>query len=1181
MFRKKSAAPAQDLSLDTDYSRSPSLSKRREPNREPNSHTHRYPEEHRETNSHQRRGSRDYAPVGRPKSSHTKKKPIGQVTLHKKLTAFLEKHPEPHLGSFVHHKGKTKQICFLFRDIFFSNHSFSEKLVLLRGCSRFHDIKFFHKCNMLFFESLTKKTCHGKQIYSNYWNMPQGLLQSFQQTGWFFYFKLESGFNFYSPSSNIFSLTKISRPVLLNPPYEEDSKDFVWSERSKPLYCHIKFWIKMAQQCQKHVVLVLPFLKTKSYYHELASHPFCGMIHLKNKLIFSKGENHELFSLANFKTTLLVIGVKFHEVWVPNNCLGNFVLKNSAFQPFIQKFGIKKVPSISAFSDFIEASKIWNRNVCAAITKFSPSIPFSGTLPIMQDFSLGNPQTQTNNLDLFRAKVVSHWDSRNFYTFVNAEKKPDIVSFSEFKKREKKKNLFGEKSVWCSHCRSRTHTEAGCFKLLANSQKINCPDDLKLVKFFSAKGTCNAWYLKKQHDTVPDGDLLDKVLEKIDTEALILEKEITQLNIQFSTSNTYSQTRNHIHFVHLLGAKPFELINFSIGFDPTVAFEGEQIPHLHIGYKPPPPPVLADLWEQTLKDLKANKIFWVPAEILVFAIPIFLIVQLNNFGQEKKRLINNFNPLKHFIHSQPFKLHSMDHLQKICEGALVLILDIKSAYPTLQLLFANFFGFSLFDAQENKNHFFASKSPLFGVQFAPFICHLALLFFTRFLNTFALFTSIYIDDFFIIISQPWEQLSHKQSNDRISFVVNLFARIGIFISDKIVLESTTFPLYTGRFFSTYLNSFFPNPIKVILLQDQILEILHSEKTTLHILQSIQSKFKWVVKRRRHNFSVFINHIISNLARSMKMPLNSKEDFAKFYATEIYTNDHIVAVLFAFISEINHCFQISPLNETYNFAVLITDASPTNGGAFLILPNENFETFSFTLPETRHQNVFSSTMAELEAVWYALNWSLPIFKQHQIAEVRILNDNKALTQNFQKSGSKKPLLHSFVVRISTFLYLNKINFEIRWHPRSVLFAEVADRFSKASAVTVNNLVTFLEKSFNIHTPAQVYKNSFDLANFTPKFFHRQKNIPGHDVFLIFVFPLDLQFLEFSEVLSLVQRLPHSFCFITPSTQIAWKTKLMQTYFDDKFSVKTLRFPSEILHYPFFRGRWNQAVFTVFR
>jgi len=73
MFRKKSAAPAQDLSLDTDYSRSPSLSKRREPNREPNSHTHRYPEEHRETNSHQRRGSRDDAPVGRPKPSHTKK----------------------------------------------------------------------------------------------------------------------------------------------------------------------------------------------------------------------------------------------------------------------------------------------------------------------------------------------------------------------------------------------------------------------------------------------------------------------------------------------------------------------------------------------------------------------------------------------------------------------------------------------------------------------------------------------------------------------------------------------------------------------------------------------------------------------------------------------------------------------------------------------------------------------------------------------------------------------------------------------------------------------------------------------------------------------------------------------------------------------------------------------------
>ena len=223
--------------------------------------------------------------------------------------------------------------------------------------------------------------------------------------------------------------------------------------------------------------------------------------------------------------------------------------------------------------------------------------------------------------------------------------------------------------------------------------KISCSEDRALVKFFQNKPVCQANYLKLSLLKIPSGEKLSQILEDIDLEADIIANEIKDLDVNFATTDTFSQLRNHIHFVHALGAQFFELVNFSLGFDPTVAFEGKNIPHLHLTYPKPPKKTLRELWTQIFKDLDENKIFYCRKEDLAFSIPIFLITQTNNFGQEKKRLINNFSPLAHLIKTQPFKLNNVEHLARVAEGALVLILDIKSAYPTLQLLYDDFLGF--------------------------------------------------------------------------------------------------------------------------------------------------------------------------------------------------------------------------------------------------------------------------------------------------------------------------------------------------------------------------------------------------------------------------------------------------------------------------------------------------------
>ena len=1106
---------------------------------------------------------------------------IGHVTLLSQLQDFLEKNKPPSIHERLGHLSRKSSVFFGFANVFERHKKFHLRVCRLKLLNKEEGHPFFKSTTLRFLTQLTPPKQHSNGR-SEFWCQPPGILKSLQLPTFAFFATFHSGFQYYSPKAeNVFLLNKISRSVLVNPPFStrgETEKDPI---RFRSIFHHISHWINVAYNSEKPMALILPNLSNFKFYPTLAKRRDVAIMHFKNPVIFARGSDFELNNVSPETISILLIGIHFSPTEIENNCMGNFVMRKkllSEAQAIFTKFYFH---DFSVLKDFLSDSVEWMSRVHALIKSKSPTFVFPEEIPSRQPFSLGKKTRNISNFENFRTRTVDVLDSRFFYKLENARKKVVFtVSLSEFIQMSKNKMVFVKKKRrYCTFCRKETHDTENCFLNPLSKRFLVSKDDQKLFDYLHEKRVWTAHYLPSFLQT-PAVDVLFRVLRKVDQQAEIFKAEILQLGCVFSTNSTFSMLRNHIHFLLAVNSPITDIMNFALGFNPLLSFKDHDPPRIHVTYPKPRPEVNALIWKQVFQDLKENKIFWIDKKDLLFCVPIFVIHQLNAFGQHKDRLINNFAPFSHLIRGVPFKLRNMEHLAKFSRGAYVLVLDIKSCYPTLQLLFANFFGFKVWSESDSCWEYFSTKSPLFGVHYAPYMAYLALKFLITFLAKFGFFSSVYIDDIYIIIARAEENISEEVFFMRMKFIIGIFVRVGIKLSAKMRIESTTFPLYTGVFFSTILERTFPNPVKIQELQTLIFKAIDDNQVSLSLLGSIEGKTKWVTRCRKFMFSRMISHLVSRVFLSVSHKKLSRKEYHLLYGSVVPLSDEIISIFYLFFREINLCY-LDPLKfQTQNFATLVTDASPNAAGFFLELPGELFETGAISLNEAWSTFKFSSTFAEFEALYLSLLQTLPRLHELNISELLILTDSNPLFLNMRNLGSKIPRNHDILLRIKSLLDNAKISFELGWHPRSTIYAQTADFYTNNFLVQHLHLTTFLVQHFGLQGKLHIFNSTLEILRFTKKYFYRNNFDFALNDILVFLLPLQFTIIEFYELILMLKALKMSFLIVAPAERIQQKKNFLDTHFFQKYKFKACHFPLEILAYPQAYRKWTQVVFWHF-
>jgi len=1107
---------------------------------------------------------------------------IGTVKLLSHLETFLDKNKPPSLHIKLAQLSRRSKIFFNFHEVFKRHSEFHLRVCRLRALNSKHGHPFFKLATNKFLSSLAPPTSSQKGR-SEFWCQPMGILKSLQLPIFAFFANFQSGFKFYDPQAeNVFLTTKVHQSFLVNPPFSTKGEQGSDPMRFRPIFEHIKLWINIAYNSKKPMALVLPQLQKFPFYLKLSQRKDLAILHFTKPLVFARGANFELVGISPELNSILIVGIHFSPTEVLNNTFGNFVMKKKILSEANSIFNKFHFHDHSILKDFFSDSVKWAKRVHNLIYEKSPTFVYPEEIPSRVPFSLGKPMRNISNLENFRTHTVDVLDSRFFFPLEKIrKKKPHEVTLSKFIDMSKKQLILNKKKQhYCTECRKETHDTSACFLNPLSQRFLEAEDDVKIYQFLQTKRNWKATYLPNfQH--VPPFPVLFKILKKIDSQASKFKAEFLQLGCTFSLTNTFSMLRNHLHFILAINPPMVDLMNFVLGFNPLLGFKNFDPPRIHVNHPKPNPETNALIWKQVFSDLKENKIFWLEKKDLIFCVPIFIIHQLNAFGQHKDRLINNFAPFSHLIKGVPFKLFNITHLSKFSRGAYVLVLDIKSCYPTLQLLFSNFFGFKCWSESDSRWEYFATKSPLFGVHYAPYMAFLALKFLIKFLASFGFFSSVYVDDIYIIIARAEENISEEVFFMRMKFIISIFVRVGLKLSTKMRIESTTFPLYTGVFFSTILNRSFPNPIKIAELQQLIFKAIDDKKVSLQLLTKIEGKTKWITKCRKYMFSRVISHLISRVFLTVSNKKLTKKQHAMLFGTTVKVTDDILSIFYLFFKEVNFCY-LNPIKfHSQDFATLVTDASPNSAGFFLELPGDNFHFGSLQLNESWITQKFSSTHAELEALYLSIIEILPKLNEYNIFELLIFTDSNPLFLNMRNLGSKIPHNHHLLLRIKNLLNDNNISFELGWHPRSTIFAQTADFYTNNYLVNHFGLTTYLTDNFDLHGKLHIFNSTMEILRFTEKYFYMNNFEFTLNDILVFLLPVQFQLVEFYELISMLKRLHISFLVITPAERIQQKKNFMDTQFWKQFHFRTLQFPLEILTYPQAYKNWSQLVFWHFR
>ena len=952
---------------------------------------------------------------------------------------------------------------------------------------------FFQKSNMSFINSLTiaPASCGFEKTVK--WSQPEGILRSFQAPEWRLLFKIECGkdvypIHFNPKTDNIFEKKTLKKTFLLNPPYTDYPEQYSL-KAEQPLRNHIRKIIELAFAASMPQLVMFPYYKEMpKWFLKLTADFFITPMFFQNEIVFSRGKNNNLIGLAGFKIVILIIGCYSPtNLLARNNQLGNFHFRAKALTKLKNLFQGPLLSTCSHFLPTFLRKNLEHQKNCHDTWK--RSVKTFEEVRIAQEpekYKMSTKRESQNQLLFFQQGRKHTYYVKRMLKIQNKCKKVTMPRMTiKMKKGQQEKN-----TRFCTWCGQGSHFEYTCMLRPQNNNDIPATQDLSTLSFIKQQKPLK---IHQKGELPPSLSELKSYLTKIVDYANELKKKAPKTtyyeNVHFST------LRNFWHTSLALGNPTAMAAIFFRGYNLMTKIGPKEYPNMEIEAQKKTEKDKEKLWQHVLKLLQENKIWACEREKIHTIAPIFLLEGYNSVGQWKERLIHDFSWYSEIYPAFTYRLPTPADVRTIMSQYICITIDIKSAFPHAHFCYSNLVGFPCEDPMTGKKHYFASASPLFGMQAAPYICYTFLRFLADFFDRLNFPTLAYVDDFKIGVAKISENLPDSEIKIRTEFAREIFTIAGMRLSPKIKLIPSTFNQYIGKFFDTEKNVILPNIVKLPFLYEQLIEVVVTKKAKIKLLDSLRGKLAYHASYAANTYTKMFNKLLSSLRKEFhEEGKTEKQILEKVYHKTVAVDDNILNMILTFseaISKIYVTIEQDKIPQKWE-ALITVDASVKQGGGALIWPNGEFECVTFNLsPELDPAKEHSSTLRELIAVRKIIQHFFPKLNTPPATNnIVVLNDNKINVQHLVSLNPKDPKLAVKYYEFQNYIGSLPLSIEYKWVPREDLLARVADKESKnTTPILTPTFYKELGKRGWHHRKINLMIRGEDIANFNTKKLHR--------------------------------------------------------------------------------------------
>ena len=952
---------------------------------------------------------------------------------------------------------------------------------------------FFQESNRRFISNLTIAPTPGSFPKTVKWSQPEGLLKSFQAPEWQLLFKIVCGkdvypINFNPITDNIFEKKTLKETFLLNPPYTDYSEPYSM-EAEQPLRNHVQKIIELAFATNKPQLVMFPhYREMPKWFIKHTANFFITPMFFQNEIVFSRGKNNNLVGLAEFKIVILIIGCYSPtNLIVRNNELGNFHFKAKALTRLKNLF---QNPHLSTCSHFLptflqeslehqqKCHNVWEQQVI----KF-PEIKMTQE---STKYEMDTKQECQSQLLFFQQGRKHSYYVDRMLKVPNKSKKVTLPTIKiKMKAGEQEKT-----TRFCSWCGQGSHFDHTCMLRPQNNCDTPARQDLSTLQFIKQQKPLK---LQQKGELPPSLSELKNYLIRIVNYAKELKTKAPKTtyykNVHFAT------LRNFWHTSLALGNPTAMAAIFFRGYNLMTKAGPKNYPNTEILANKKTRKDKEKLWQHVLKLLQENKIWACEREKIHTIAPIFLLEGYNSVGKWKERLIHDFSWYSEIYPAYTYRLPTPTEVRAKMSQYICITVDIRSAFPHAHFCDTNLVGFPCEDPMTGTTHYFASASPLFGMQAAPYICYTFLRYLADFFDRLNFPTLAYVDDFKIGIAKISENLSDSEITARTEFVKEVFTIAGMRLSPKIKLIPSTFNQYIGKYFETTRDVILPNIVKLPFLYEQLMEVVVTKKAKVKLLDSLRGKLAYHASYAANIYTRMFNKLLSALRKKFhEEGKTEKQILEKVYHKTVEVDDNILNMIVTFSEAISKIY-VTPEQDKIPQkweALLTVDASVKQGGGALIWPNGEFECVTFNLsPELDPTQEHSSTLRELIAVRKIIQHFYPkLITPPTRTNIVILNDNKINVQHLVSLNPRDPKIAQRYYEYHNFINNLPLNIEYQWVPREDLLARVADKESKNIAPVL--LPAFYQELQRLgwhESKTNVYTHGKEISNFNTSKLHK--------------------------------------------------------------------------------------------
>lgn len=861
------------------------------------------------------------------------------------------------------------------------------------------------------------------------------------------------------PGQNVFNRDSLPGPVLVNPPYAEDSKN----ETFRGLGCHVKFLLTLAMKERVGLGILVPVRPQKEWWKMWLNTQHTKILILTDHLSFLRGKNLEAKGKAPMKSAVLIFGFRstsdkktlivdnssefwsceekltylFHESQKLSSSLGPEITRNK------QNF------SSSILSETEKRKKEYEFTL--AIDHDLIGQKFKTLFPPRRSFGM------RRDLHLhLHPYIKKHVTSKKY-------KRKKVAAKTLMKDFVKGKKLWDPFQGSCSFCGSRDHNRKTCHQIYASAEELHLVDpvDVEFHKFLIE---------------IPLISLPESISENLDFAIELetrknLEKQFWKMfrERKFFSSRNFrkpdvfeicSILRQRVGAWWSLGASRNILLKIAFGLLQRTIHD---VPPLEVVSPKLSAEKTKKLAESIDRDVDLGILIPVTRDFCRTVHSEFLLEQTKTDGSKKFRRICNATHFNQFIPSRTFTMPTPAEVSAQLSGFCITI-DVSKAFLHIPLSLESMRDSGI--RHPIFKQYLCYTGAVFGVCSNPFECDgvysVPLTYLRLFIRGF-----LFLDDFIIQIAlrELERQVSQKQKSERATkltqFILEIFEFLGIQLNDKSDLHPKTESHWLGTYINSEIHQVFPHENKCLECLDRFTQILLAGRVTLKELAILKGKLNFVLA----NWSNFLFKELDLFCKKFAelLPADALTPSEKA-SIEYNTPLDVPQEFFQLFLKIMHLLlkKLRPIKpHSSEVVALFSDASTYGGGWFWVDEqnptqkhvSEPSET-SILLPE--ELTVFdhiparfqpSSTWRELFVIHQALldfKEKNPEFSGH----IKAHSDSLSAVVCLQLKTCHQRSIHTALEKIFNLVDEAKFSVEFTWSSRNHKDLVNADRLSRA-------------------------------------------------------------------------------------------------------------------------------------